>query len=117
MSHATGSPLESFLAALRHIAILLMLLGPASRGAAAQESKPAPAPGAPTATAPGTGAALPPAGPATTVVVTASPIETQEQMELVFEQFYKVALDLEKPLAVHGLTLTRDSMELKLDDG
>jgi Peptidase family M1 domain len=115
MSQPTGSSPESFLAALRPVAVLLMLLVPAARGASAQEPKPAPAPAPSAAT--GSGTAQTPTLPVTTVVVTASPIDTQEQMELVFDQFYKVGLDLEKPFAVHGLTLTRDSMELKLEDG
>lgn len=117
MSQATGSSPESFLAALRPIAILLLLLVSEARAASAQEPKPAPAPPTTTAPAPGSAAPLPATGPGTTVVVTASPIDNQQQMELVFDQFYKVGLDLEKPLAVHGLTLTRDSMVLKLDDG
>jgi hypothetical protein len=45
------------------------------------------------------------------------PISTQEQMEQVFDEFYQVGLDLEKPLAVHALTIKRDTMELVLDDG
>src|SRR6266853_4941132 len=99
MSQATGSSLESFLAALQPIAILLLLLGPAARDAAAQEPKPAPAP--PAAATPAT---LTPSGPGTTVVVTPS-IDNQEQMGQVFDEFFKVGLDLEKPLAVHGFTL------------
>jgi len=47
----------------------------------------------------------------------APPLASQQQMELAFDQFFKVGLDLEKPLAVHGLTIKRDTMELNLAEG
>jgi hypothetical protein len=45
------------------------------------------------------------------------PLINQPQMEAAFDEFFKVGLDLEKPLAVHGLTIRRDTMELSLVDG
>ncbi|HYV86011.1 MAG TPA: M1 family aminopeptidase [Patescibacteria group bacterium] len=98
--------------ALARIAILLALLGPAARPASAQQPAPAPS----QAAAPAAAAAPAPA-PAGVPPAPASPIANQEQMGLVFDDFFKVGLDLEKPLAVHGLVLKRDTMEMNLADG
>jgi hypothetical protein len=51
--------------------------------------------------------------PAAPVPVLAS----QQQMEMASDEFYTIALDLEKPLAVRGLTLKRDTMDLILTEG
>jgi hypothetical protein len=50
-------------------------------------------------------------------IATAPPITTREEMEAEFDQFYKVGLDLERPLAVHNLKLRRDTMDMTLTDG
>ena len=47
----------------------------------------------------------------------AADLATQAGMTATFDGYFKVALDLAKPLAVHNLTLKRDSMELTLTDG
>jgi hypothetical protein len=102
------------------IAMLLILLGSAGGTLSAQTQSPAPAPQpAPTPGQPPPGNATTPL-PSTagaTVVVTATPITSQEQMGQVFDDFFKVGLDLDKPLAVHNVTLKRDTMELNLADG
>jgi aminopeptidase N len=47
----------------------------------------------------------------------APPLANQQQMSFAFDEFFKVGLDLDKPLTVHNLTLKRDTMELTLTDG
>ena len=42
---------------------------------------------------------------------------SQSQMDSIFDQFFKVGLDLEKPFAVQNLKLKRDNMEMTLVDG
>ena len=54
---------------------------------------------------------------APSAVVTASPISTQGEMVGVFDQVFSVGLDLERPLAVSGLKLKRDTMELTFNQG
>ena len=76
--------------------------------------KPAPAPvpakPAPVQAAP----AKPDAAPATPAL---PPITTQQELETLFDQFYKIGIDLEHPLAVRGYTLRRDTMELTFQEG
>ncbi|HZM71731.1 MAG TPA: hypothetical protein VFB95_15320, partial [Candidatus Cryosericum sp.] len=38
-------------------------------------------------------------------------------MALVFDEFFTVGLDLERPLAVHDLKIKRDTFELTLGEG
>jgi hypothetical protein len=58
-----------------------------------------------------------PSAPTENVLVTASPITTKADMESIFDQIFTVPLDTEKPLAISGLTLKRDTMELVLTRG
>ncbi|HKQ98129.1 MAG TPA: M1 family aminopeptidase [Candidatus Polarisedimenticolia bacterium] len=44
-------------------------------------------------------------------------LATQAGMTAAFDDYFRVALDLAKPLAVHDLTLKRDNMVLTLADG
>jgi hypothetical protein len=83
--------------------------------ASAQPSTPAPAPPAtPPAAQPG----APVVAQASPVPETATgPVVNQQQRESAFDDFFKVGLDLEKPLAVHNLSIRRDTMELGLADG
>jgi aminopeptidase N len=55
--------------------------------------------------------------PTAEVVVHASPIESQADMEAVFDGFFKVPLDLDHPWSVKGLRLKRDTLELTLAGG
>jgi hypothetical protein len=90
---------------------------PGSQPAPAPKPAPTPPPAkpAPAQTAPAKpDAAAAQAGPQ---IATAPPITTKEEMEGQFDQFYKVGLDLERPLAVHNLKLQRDTMEMTLTDG
>src|SRR6185503_6699452 len=58
-----------------------------------------------------------PSAPTENVLVTASPITTKADMESIFDQIFTVPLDAEKPLAIAGLTIKRDTMELTLTRG
>lgn len=63
-------------------------------------------------------APAPQAPPATAApAIPAPPAFDQKQMVQVFNEFFKVPLDLGKPLAVRGLKLKRDTMELTLTEG
>ena len=82
--------------------------------ARAQAPSPSPAPPpTPTQAAP----AAAPTAPMENVLVTASPITTQADMASIFDQIYTVPLDTDRPLAIAGLTLKRDTMELSLTRG
>ena len=72
---------------------------------------PAPAPARP-APAPATPASKP-----DSAASIGPPITTQSEMETQFDQFYKIGLDLEHPLAVREFTLKRDTMELTFHEG
>ena len=56
-------------------------------------------------------------GPTEEIVVQASPIATQADMEAIFDAFFKVPLDLDNPRTVKDLRLKRDTMELTLASG
>jgi hypothetical protein len=47
----------------------------------------------------------------------AAPLDNQAAMEQVFDQFFKVGLDLEHPLQVRDLTIKRDTIEMTLKEG
>jgi peptidase M1-like protein len=68
---------------------------------------------------PGPEAPPPPPGaaPAEAGGTPAAPAAAQLGLAEVFDEFFKVGLDLEKPLAVRGLTIKRDTMELSLQEG
>jgi hypothetical protein len=88
--------------ATARLAVLAAVLVSSGAFFAQTAAQPAAQPGAPSAQA---------AEPAT------GPIVNQQQMEAAFDEFFKLGLDLEKPLAVHGLAIKRDTMELTLADG
>lgn len=48
---------------------------------------------------------------------TPPPITTQAEMERVFDEFFTVGLDLERPLAVQNLKIKRDTFEATLVEG
>ena len=61
---------------------------------------------------------LAPASRAQTPPEAAPPsIDSQQSMELAFDEFFKVGLDLARPLSVRGLTIKRGTMELTLTEG
>jgi len=93
------------------LAALLLLPGVASAQAPAPPANP---PVAPPAAAPPPGV---PTAPTENVTVTATPISTQADMESIFDQIYTVPLDTEKPYAIAGLTIKRDTMEIALTRG
>jgi hypothetical protein len=72
---------------------------------------------APPANPPAAPAPAAPTAATENVLVTASPITTQADMESIFDQIYTVPLDTEHPLAVAGLTIKRDTMEIALTRG
>ncbi len=47
----------------------------------------------------------------------APPLDNQAEMEQVFDQFFKVGLDLDHPLQVRDLTIKRDTIEMTLKEG
>jgi Peptidase family M1 domain len=59
----------------------------------------------------------PPAAGAQGPSFTPPPITTQAQMEAIFDEFFTVGLDLERPLAVRGVRIKRDTFELNLEEG
>src|SRR5204863_5562967 len=87
------------------LAAALVSSGALFAQAAAQTPAPAPSP-AP-AQAPAAPAAQPGTPSAPAPETATGPIVNQQQMEAAFDDFYKVGLDLEKPLAVPGLTNRR----------
>jgi hypothetical protein len=72
---------------------------------------PSPAAGA---QAPATGV---PAPAAAALPATATAPASRPEMERVFDEFFKIGLDLGRPLLVRGLTIRRDTMELTLQEG
>src|SRR5712675_1492542 len=109
-STASSAPL-ALLAAVFFSSGALFAQAPAQTPAPAPSPTPAPAHPA-SAQAPAAPAAQPGAPAAPAPETATGPIVNQEQMESAFDDFYKVGLDLEKPLAIHGLTIRRDTMEL-----
>ncbi|HET8947915.1 MAG TPA: hypothetical protein VFQ07_13115, partial [Candidatus Polarisedimenticolia bacterium] len=81
-------------------------------GARAMAQAPAPPASPPPAAAPAA-----PTAATENVLVTASPITTQADMESIFDQIYTVPLDTEHPYAVAGLTIKRDTMEIAMTRG
>src|SRR5262249_53922900 len=96
------APFRSAALAAVGIGLALVSIVPGAWRAFAQAPAPAP-PAAPPA---------PPTGAPAAPVVT-----TRQEMETVFDEFFKVGLDVEKPLALQGFVLKRDTMELKIDNG
>lgn len=58
-----------------------------------------------------------PSVPTTEVLVTASPITSQADLESIFDQMYTIGLDTERPLSVAGLKIKRDTLDLTLNQG